>query len=56
MIFIKNKKSNNLNFYSDEMYITKESLTEHHLKLIYQKQLIANLDTKHREWSKIIEK
>ena len=50
----KYKKSNHkhLSFYSDEMFVTKEYLIEHHLKLTYQRQLIANLDSKHKEWSK----
>ena len=48
------RKSNSLNFYSEKMIITKETLTEHHLKLTYQKQLISNLDSKHKYWSKFI--
>ena len=47
-----NKKNNKLNFYSDDMFISKSSLIEHHLKLTYQRQLISNLDSKHKEWSK----
>jgi len=43
---------NHLNFYSDEMFVTKEYFTENHLKLTYQRQLISNLDSKHKEWSK----
>lgn len=50
---IKNTIYQNLNFYSDEMFVTKEFLTEHHLKLTYQRQLISNLDSKHKEWSKL---
>ena len=46
--------SNNSNFYSNEMIITKKSLNENQLKYIYQKQLIADLDSKHKEWSKYI--
>ena len=42
----------NSNFYSDKMCITKKFLTEHHLKLTYQRQLISNLESKHKEWSK----
>ena len=41
-----------LKFYSDDMFITKEFLIEHYLKLTYQRQLISNLDSKHKEWSK----
>ena len=44
----------NLNFYSDEMFISRRSLIENHLKLTYQKQLILNLDSKHKDWSKHI--
>ena len=41
-------------FYSDEMVVTKDYLVEHHLKLTYQRQLISNLELKHKEWSKYI--
>ena len=39
-------------FYSDDMFITKDFLTEHFIKLPYQRHLISNLDSKHKEWSK----
>ena len=43
------------NFYSNEMIITKKSLLyENQLKYIYQKQLISDLDNKHKEWSKFV--
>ena len=44
--------TNTPSFYSNEMIISKRSLNENHLKYIYQKQLISNLDYKHKEWSK----
>ena len=47
--------SNTPNFFSKEMIITKNSLNENQLKFTYQKQLIADLDYKHKEWSKSIE-
>ena len=53
-----NKKissSNTPEFISKERIITKKSLNENHLKFIYQKQLISDLDYKHKEWSKSIE-
>ena len=53
-----NKKivsSNTPAFFSREMIITKKSLNENHLKFTYQKQLISDLDYKHKEWSKSIE-
>ena len=54
-----NKKFVNLNspnFYSNEMIISKKSLNENQLKYTYQKQLISDLDYKHKEWSKSIER
>ena len=42
------------NFFTQEMLITKKSLNENQLKFTYQKQLISNLDQKHKEWSKFI--
>ena len=42
------------NFYSNEMIITKRTLNENQLKYTYQKQLIADLDYKHKEWSKFV--
>ena len=43
-------------FFSEEMIITKKSLNENQLKFTYQKQLISDLDFKHKEWSKSINK
>ena len=53
-----NKKissSNTPDFFSKEMIITKKSLNENQLKFTYQKQLISDLDYKHKEWSKTID-
>ena len=41
-------------FFSKEMIITKRSLNENQLKYTYQKQLISDLDYKHKEWSKVV--
>ena len=46
--------SNNPYFFSKDMIITKKSLNENQLKFTYQKQLISDLDNKHKEWSKSI--
>ena len=46
--------SNNPDFFSKEMIITKKTLNENQLKYTYQKQLISNLDYKHKEWSKFL--
>ena len=52
----KISKSNTPDFFSKEMIITKKSLNENQLKLTYQKQLISDLDYKHKEWSKSIDR
>ncbi len=46
---------NSIDFFSKEMIVTKKSLNENQLKYTYQKQLISDLDYKHKEWSKFIE-
>ena len=52
----KVKSSNSPDFFSKEMIITKKSLNENQLKYTYQKQLISDLDFKHKEWSKSIDR
>ena len=52
----KINKNNTPNFYSKEMIISKKTLNENKLKYTYQKQLISDLDNKHKEWSKCISK
>ena len=52
----KVSSSNTPNFFSKEMIITKKSLNENQLKFTYQKQLISDLDYKHKEWSKSIDR
>ena len=46
--------SNATEFFSKEMIVTKKSLNENQLKYTYQKQLISDLDYKHKEWSKFV--
>ena len=46
---------NTPDFFSNEMIITKKSLNENQLKFTYQKQLISDLDYKHKEWSRSID-
>ena len=48
----KISSSNTPYFFSREMIISKKSLNENQLKFTYQKQLISDLDFKHKEWSK----
>ena len=52
----KFSRFNTPNFFSKEMIITKKSLNENQLKFTYQKQLISDLDYKHKEWSKSIDR
>ena len=60
LLICKSKKKissfNNPEFFSKEMIITKKSLNENQLKFTYQKQLISDLDYKHKEWSKSIDR
>ena len=51
----KISSSNTSDFFSKDMIITKKSLSENQLKFTYQKQLISDLDYKHKEWSKSID-
>ena len=51
----KISSSSTSDFFSKEMIITKKSLNENQLKFTYQKQLISDLDNKHKEWSKSID-
>ena len=56
MVFKKKiSSSNTTDFLSKDMIITKKSLNENQLKFTYQKQLISDLDFKHKEWSKSID-
>ena len=47
--------TNTPDFFSKDMIITKTSLNENQLKFTYQKQLISDLDYKHKEWSRSID-
>ena len=52
----KIRSSNTPNFFSKEMIITKKSLNENQLKFTYEKQLISDVDYKHKEWSKTFDR
>ena len=51
----KFNSSNTPDFFSKEMIITQKSFNENQLIFTYQKDLISDLDYKHKEWSKSIE-
>ena len=40
-----------LNFYSEDMTVSKDQLAHNHLKLTYQRHLINDLDKKHKAWA-----
>ena len=52
----KFSSSNTPYFFSKEMFLTKKLLNENQLNFTYQKQLISDLDYKHKEWSKSIDR
>jgi len=52
--FLNNKKLSKvktLNFYSNDMTVAKDQLAHNHLKLAYQRNLITDLDEKHKFWA-----
>ena len=48
----KEIKVERLKFYSNDMTVAKDQLAQNHLKLIYQRNLVSNLDQKHKKWAK----
>ena len=40
-----------LNFYSNDMKVAKDQLNHNHLKLTYQRDSVADLEQKHKEWA-----
>ncbi len=40
-----------LNFYSSDMTVAKNQLAHNHLKLTYQRDSVADLEEKHKEWA-----
>ena len=47
--------SSSPDFFSKEIMVSKKCLNENQLKYTYQKQLISDLDFKHKEWSKSVD-
>ena len=53
-IFLDNKKESKekpLNFFSNDMAVSKDQLALNHLKLTYQRNSITDLDKKHKAWA-----
>ena len=40
-----------LNFYSSDMTIAKDQLSQNYLKLTYQRNSVKDLERKHKEWA-----
>tara|TARA_Y100000991_G_C21783904_1_gene268403 strand:- start:397 stop:570 length:174 start_codon:yes stop_codon:yes gene_type:complete len=47
----KEIKGKSLNFYSNDMTVSKDQLAHNHLKLTYQRNSVTDLDQKHKEWA-----
>ena len=45
------RESNLLNFYSNDMIVSKEQINLNYLKLTYQRILVQDLEKKHKEWA-----
>ena len=48
----KVSKVKSLNFYSNDMTVSKDQLAYNQLRLSYQRNLITDLDEKHKAWAK----
>ena len=47
----KMSQSNSLNFYSNDMVVSKDHINLNYLKLTYQRISLQNLDKKHKKWA-----
>ena len=47
----KESKEKPLNFFSNDMTVSKDKLALNHLELIYQRNSITDLDKKHKAWA-----
>ena len=45
------RESDLLNFYSNDMIVSKEHINLNYLKLTYQRILVKDLEKKHKEWA-----
>ena len=48
----KEIKVERLNFYSKDMTVAKDQLAQNQLKLTYQRNLVSDLEQKHKTWAK----
>ncbi len=47
----KIRQSNLLNFYSNDIVVSKDHVNLNYLKLIYQIILLIDLENKHKKWA-----
>ena len=45
------RESDLLNFYSDDMVVSKDQINHNYLKLTYQIISVTDLEKKHKEWA-----
>tara|TARA_Y100001978_G_C23668143_1_gene422263 strand:+ start:425 stop:598 length:174 start_codon:yes stop_codon:yes gene_type:complete len=45
------RESDLLNFYSDDMVVSKDQINHNYLKLTYQRISVTDLEKKHKEWA-----
>ena len=45
------RESDILNFYSDDMVVSKDQINHNYLKLTYQRISVTDLEKKHKEWA-----
>ena len=48
------RQSNSLNFYSNDMVVSKDHINLHYLKLTYQRISLKDLEKKHKKWAEDI--
>tara|TARA_Y100000589_G_scaffold289282_1_gene291312 strand:- start:1058 stop:1231 length:174 start_codon:yes stop_codon:yes gene_type:complete len=46
------RESDILNFYSDDMVVSKDQINHNYLKLTYQRISVTDLEKKHKEWAR----
>ena len=44
-------KGKSLNFFSNDMTVSKDQLALNHLKLSYQRNSVTDLEQKHKNWA-----
>jgi len=48
---MKMRESDLMNFYSNDMVVSKEHINLNYLKLTYQRISVKDLEKKHKEWA-----